>query len=54
MAFSSDGGATWSYTPVPSGPDGVDPAVTNLRINPKGVFNANNAQFRIRFRARLK
>jgi hypothetical protein len=54
VAFSSDGGATWNYTPVPSGGDGIDPAVTNIRINPKGVFNANNAQFRIRFRARLK
>jgi uncharacterized repeat protein (TIGR01451 family) len=52
--FSNDAGATWNYTPMPSGSDGVDPAVTNIRINPKGAFNANNAQFRIRFRARLK
>lgn len=54
LAFSNDHGATWTYTPVPSGVGGIDPAVTNLRVNPKGVFNANNAQFRIRFRARLK
>ena len=54
IAFSNDGGATWNYVPVPAGADGTDPAVTNLRINPKGVFKANGAQFRIRFRGRIK
>ena len=40
IEFSSDGGTTWTYTPVDSG-DGTDPAVTDTRINPKGIF-ANN------------
>ncbi|MCZ6536501.1 MAG: hypothetical protein O6838_01215, partial [Gammaproteobacteria bacterium] len=40
IEFSNDGGSTWTYTPVDSG-DGTDPAVTDIRINPKGIF-ANN------------
>ena len=32
--FSSDGGTTWSY--VPAGTGGIDPAVTHIRIRPKG------------------
>lgn len=53
VAFSSDNGATWTYTPTPGG-DGTDSAVTHIRINPKGIFNANNAQFTLRFRVRIK
>jgi uncharacterized repeat protein (TIGR01451 family) len=53
IAFSNDGGATWGYTPS-LGADGVDPAVTHVRINPKGVFNANNAQFTIKLRMRIE
>ena len=37
VAFSNDNGTTWTYTPVPNA-NGVDPNVTNLRINPKGTF----------------
>jgi hypothetical protein len=37
LAFSNNGGATWTYTPVPNA-NGVDPNVTNIRINPKGTF----------------
>jgi uncharacterized repeat protein (TIGR01451 family) len=37
VAFSNNNGATWNYTPVPNA-NGVDPNVTNLRINPKGTF----------------
>ncbi len=51
--FSSDGGATWTYVPVPDA-DGFDPAVDALRVNPKGAFNANNAQFTLKFRVRIK
>lgn len=51
--FSSDGGATWNYVPLPDA-SGMDPAVTDIRINPKGVFNANNAQFSLRFRVRVE
>ena len=39
VAFSSDAGPayTYGYTPTP-GANGCDPAVTALRVNPKGVF----------------
>ena len=37
VAFSSDGGATFTYTPVANA-NGVDPNVTHVRINPKGTF----------------
>jgi hypothetical protein len=53
VAFSSDGGATWTYAPTADG-NGTDPAVTNIRINPKGVFGANNAQFTIKLRMRVE
>jgi uncharacterized repeat protein (TIGR01451 family) len=51
VSYSTDGGSTWTYSPSGST---TDPAVDAIRINPKGVFNANNAQFTIRFRARIK
>lgn len=35
VAFSNDGGASFGYVPSP-GADGSDPAVTHIRINPKG------------------
>jgi uncharacterized repeat protein (TIGR01451 family) len=50
VGFSGDGGATFSYTPTPNA-NGVDPAVTHIRINPKGSFNAASScqlQFRVR------
>lgn len=53
VSYSSDNGATWTYVPVP-GPDGIDPAVTNVRINPKGAFNPNNAQFTVKLRMRIE
>jgi uncharacterized repeat protein (TIGR01451 family) len=53
IAFSNDGGATWTYTPAIGG-NGTDPAVTNVRINPKGAFNASNAQFTIKLRMRIE
>ena len=37
IAFSDDGGLTWDYEPS-ADPDGLDAAVTNIRVNPKGVF----------------
>src|SRR5690606_17477145 len=52
VSFSTDG-IDWSYVPVAGG-DGMDPAVTHVRINPKGVFNANNAQFTLKLRSRIK
>lgn len=53
ITFSNDGGATWTYVPAPNG-DGVDPAVTHVRINPKGAFSPNNAQFTIKLRMRVE
>jgi uncharacterized repeat protein (TIGR01451 family) len=52
LSFSSDGGATYTYTPTPNA-DGVDPAVTHIRINPKGAFNAASS-FNLRFRVRVE
>ena len=40
--FSSDGGSTWNYSPVDVG-DGTDPAVTDFRVRPKGIFDASTA-----------
>jgi len=37
LAFSNDGGVSFNYTPVPDA-NGVDPAVTHLRITPSGQF----------------
>ncbi len=38
--FSNDGAATFAYTPI-EGANGADPAVTHIRIRPKGVFASN-------------
>jgi hypothetical protein len=40
IEFSDDNQATWTYTPVDIG-DGTDPAVTDIRINPKGPMAAS-------------
>jgi uncharacterized repeat protein (TIGR01451 family) len=51
--FSDDGGVTFDYEPVADA-NGVDPAVTNIRVNPKGQFAASggggdpSAQFLIK------
>jgi hypothetical protein len=50
--FSNDGGATWTYVPVP-GADGSDAAVTTLRLRPKGSMAGNGGGdtfFELRFR----
>jgi hypothetical protein len=40
VSFSNNNGATYTYTPVANA-NGVDLAVTNIRINPKGTFLGN-------------
>jgi uncharacterized repeat protein (TIGR01451 family) len=50
VSFSNDGGATYTYVPTPNG-NGVDPAVTHIRINPKGIF-VGNSGFQVTFRIR--
>jgi len=50
--FSNDGGATWTYVPVPDA-NGYDAAVTTLRLRPKGTMPGNaggNPYFELRFR----
>jgi uncharacterized repeat protein (TIGR01451 family) len=42
VEFSSNNGATWTYTPVADA-NGVDPNVTHIRINPKGTFAGDPA-----------
>lgn len=50
IEFSNNGGGTWTYTPVAGG-NGVDAAVTNIRLRPKGVMAASSTlQFRVRYR----
>ena len=55
--FSDDGGATFSYVPVPDA-NGFDSNVTNIRIAPKGVFRAADIgvqpTFQIEFHVRVK
>jgi hypothetical protein len=50
IEFSNNGGASWTYTPVAGG-NGTDPAVTNVRLRPKGIMAASSTlQFRLRYR----
>jgi len=42
LSFSDDGGATFDYVPTADA-NGVDLAVTDIRINPKGSFAASTA-----------
>ncbi len=57
VEFSNDGGSTWTYTPVDSG-DGTDPAVTHIRVNPKGIFAGSTAgadpSFQVLFKAAIQ
>jgi uncharacterized repeat protein (TIGR01451 family) len=52
ISFSKDGGATWTYTPVPDA-DGYDAAVTNIRVQLSGNQTAGS-NFSLRFRVKLK
>lgn len=41
VTYSDDGGTTWTATPSPDGVTGCDtsaPAITHIRVNPKGAF----------------
>lgn len=56
LEFSNNGGGTWVYTPVANA-NGCDPAVTHIRVRPKGTMagasGAGNPFFEIRFRVRV-
>ncbi len=53
LEFSTDGGTTWTYTPV-ANPAGCDPAVTHVRVRPRGTFAQDagtpDPSFTLRFR----
>lgn len=56
--FSNDNGATFTYVPTADA-NGVDTAVTNIRLSPKGTIlgnsgGAGNPNFAFQFRVRVK
>jgi hypothetical protein len=52
IEFSNDNGTSWTYSPVANG-NGADPAVTNVRLRPKGVMAASSTlTFRLRYRVK--
>jgi parallel beta-helix repeat protein len=56
VEFSNNGGSSWAYTPVANA-NGCDPAVTHIRVKPKGTMaaasGAGNPYFEVRFRVRV-
>jgi uncharacterized repeat protein (TIGR01451 family) len=52
LSFSSNGGSTYAYTPVPD-TNNVDAFVTHMKVSPKGTF-AGGSNFQLRFRVRIK
>ena len=42
LEFSNNGGTTWTYVPTANGA-GVDPAVTHMRVRPKGNMAAGSS-----------
>ena len=50
--FSNNDGASWTYIPQPDA-NGVDAAITGIRVNPKGSMAAGS-NFQIRIRAQIK
>lgn len=52
LEFSNNGGASWTYVPTPDS-DGVDVAVTHVRVRPKGTM-APGSSFTINLRGRVK
>ncbi len=56
IAFSSDNGVTFNYTPVPDA-YGSDNNVTHLRVNPKGILDCTGCEsipsFKLKFMVRV-
>jgi hypothetical protein len=52
IQFSNDNGLTWGYLPTAT-VGTIDPNVTGIRINPKGIMAAG-ASFTLRFRTMVK
>lgn len=57
LAFSNNGGVSFGYTPVADAA-GYDPAVTHIRVSPKGVFagasGSGSPGFTISYRVKVK
>ena len=57
VSFSKDNGATYTYTPVPDA-TGYDPAVTHIKIAPKGTFagagTSGSPSFTLSYRLKVK
>jgi uncharacterized repeat protein (TIGR01451 family) len=55
--YSNNNGSTWVYTPSSGGggaPAGYDSTITNWRMPMSGTMNANNANFSIRYKVRVR
>lgn len=52
VAFSKDGGLTYTYVPVPDA-DGCDGLVTHLRVRPRGALSTIGV-FTVRFRVLVR
>lgn len=52
IEFSSNGGTSWTYTPVANA-NGVDSAVTTVRVRPKGTMAASSS-FSVRLRYQIR
>jgi uncharacterized repeat protein (TIGR01451 family) len=55
--YSNNNGSTWVYTPTSGGgsaPAGYDGNITNWRLPMTGTMNANNANFTINYKVRVK
>jgi len=57
LAFSNNGGSSFGYTPVADA-TGYDPAVTHIRVSPRGVFagvsGSGSPSFTISYRIKVK
>ncbi len=57
LAFSDDNGVTYGYAPT-ADTEGFDPAVTHVRITPRGVFlgdtGSGSPGFEIRYKVRIR
>ena len=57
LGFSNNGGASFAYTPVADA-NGFDPAVTHIRVSPKGLFagasGSGSPGFTISYRIKVK
>jgi hypothetical protein len=57
VAFSNNGGATYTYTPVPDA-NGYDSSVTHIRVTPTGTFagasSGSNPNFQLQMRMQVR